>query len=675
MNRSADRSLTVAACACRRAGRLLSALLLFCGSLSAQPLRDALPSPTLSPFAVTPDSLGFLLASPAGPDTLAATLADSSLAAADSTGFWRRLLRRPAQWPLPTTFYSPDPRPLPGLAPTPDRPAEDLADVLLPLVAGPLYDQGQLGHRQLLALDGLKPGFSTLSLDGLDLSSRITGLSDLNLVAAGLTEARLTRAWERLEDRPGGGLALTTLRARDDSVQTRVRWADGYLGFVSAEGEFQRPFLGGRALLATRQSWTHERVPGAHYRGNLFLWNWDRPLGAGWLLQADQRLLQDASEILDADGRTRRLRQSLLRGRVTHLLTDQASLGLDLWQRLDRGRYRTPAQLDDRERLLGATLNLAHADAERRWTVSAGVERQRLSSDSLWLMRRLVSRLRARAAWSLSAGPGRWVLEPAGQVWQMSGEDQTGWTAGARLGLTRLDAWGDLLLAAGQLPPTPEQLHLVRAPARLDAFTNPWLRESGLPLEPNPRLAFCTWSRQELRLGTTLLDGRAPLALRVWRVDLMDDPAERIESDSTWSWGGFDHLQWGAQLFAEAEVTPGWRARASQAWFGESRSLVSREYPSYLLDGALIHERRLYRGDLFLRVTAGLHHEFGGVDGQGGALWREPEFWLLGEASRRRFTLWWSLRNPFGLAGNARVAGRPLHGHEEWLGVRWGFVD
>jgi hypothetical protein len=63
------------------------------------------------------------------------------------------------------------------------------------------------------------------------------------------------------------------------------------------------------------------------------------------------------------------------------------------------------------------------------------------------------------------------------------------------------------------------------------------------------------------------------------------------------------------------------------------------------------------------------------VDRAGNSLWQHPELWLQGEATRRRFTLWWALRNPFFTADNARVESRALHGHEEWLGVRWSFED
>jgi hypothetical protein len=524
-------------------------------------------------------------------------------------------------------------------------------------------------------MDGLRPGLSTVRMDGHDLSSRITGLADLSLAAAGLGATIGGDAWERLGERPGGALELAAERAQSDSVLTRVRWADGFLGFVGTEGEFARPLLGGRALLAARQVWTGERAPGSHHRGNLVQWAWDRPLGAGWLVQADQRQVRDVAEILDHAGQTRRLRQDLLRTRLARLLSDSASVSLDLWRRLEREDWRRQARLVDRQHLKGVALALERSAAERAWTLRAALEEQRLASGDSWRQRRLEARLEARGAWSRGTSLGRLALEPAGQVWRLGGDRLAGWSAGARLGLTRLDGWADLLASAGHLPPTPEQLQLERLPAQLDAFPNPWLREAGLPLEPNPRLRDCSWSRQELRLGTALWGGRAPVSLRAWRVELRDDPSEVPASDSTWSWGGYDHTQWGLQLFLEAAPRPGWRARLAQGWFGDGRDMVSREFPSYLVDGSIARERRLYGGDLLLRVTAGLHHEYGGVGAGGVALWERPELWLMGEAARKRFTLWWSLRNPFNLAENARVQGRPLHGHEEWLGVRWGFVD
>jgi hypothetical protein len=668
---------------------LLSALVVFPPAARAQD-KPALPPP---PALVEEDSLGRsarpaateetqgLSPRPAAmPDSLGG-LADSLTTAADSAAArsvlsraWSRFWRRPAHWPAPARLHPPNRRPLPTPAAPPDRPAEDLADGLLPLAAGLLYDQAHLGHRQLLALDGLRPGASTLELDGLDLASRISGLADLNLVAGGLVEEGRTAAWERLGNRPGGALAFHSLRATDDSVLTRLRWADGFLGLITVEGDFRRPVLGGRATLASRQSYTHERVPGAHYRGNLFLWNWDRPLGERWLLQLDQRLLHDRSEILDFDRSQRRLDQSLLRGRVTRLLTDQSALGLDLWRREDRLGFQRLARVDDRETLRGATLHLDRSWAGGGWRVVSGLERQELSAGS-WRMERGVARLAGRAAWTIPSSLGRLVLEPAGELRRFTGDDLRGWSLGGHAGLQRGEGWGDLILQAGQLPPTPEQLHLTRLPAQQDAMIDPWLREAALPLLPDSTLGGSRWLRQELRLGTRLAEGRLPLSLRVWRVALADDPRAAPATDSSWIWRGEDHVNWGVQLFADLALTPRWRLRTAQGWFMDSRGLVSREFPSYLLDGALTHERRLFGEELLVQVTAGLHHEHGGVDAQGRALWEMPEFWLKAEATRGRFTLWWALRNPFSLAENQRVEGRPLHGHEEWLGIRWGFVD
>jgi len=668
-----------------RAVALLSASLVCCTTTRAAdppPTFPGLPAPNAgdstsldSLEARSPQPGDSMRARPlTGKDSLAAPdgLAADSAAA---PGWWRRLLGRPATWPAPPFLVPPDERPLPGLAERPDRPAEDLADELLPLTLGPLFDQAELGHRQHLAVDGLRPGAATLELDGLDLASRITGLADLNLLPPGLTRAARSHPWERLGERPAGRLAFTSNRAADDSVLTRVRWADGFMGLVTVEGEFQRPALGGRAWAASRQAFTHERRPGAHYRGNLFAWNWDRPLAEGaWLLQADQRLLRDKSEILGANGDERRLYQSLLRGRLTRRHGDLAATGLDIWQRRDDLAFTTGGLQEDRERLLGAALRHDRAWAGGGVGLALNLERQRLSSDA-WRRRRTEAGLRAAAAWTLPLAAGRVALEPQGGMRHRTDDGRRAWDLGLRAGWTRAEGWADLLIARGQLPPTAEQLHLTRNPGLGDAVLSPWRREAGLPLVPNPGLDASRWWRQELRLGARLWRGRLPMTLRAFRVDLDEDPLETPASDSTWSWGGWDHTQWGLQLAGDLALAPGWHLRASQGWFLDSRELVSREFPSYLLDGALRHERRLFGGELALRVTAGLHHEYGAVDSRGDALWRRPELWLMGEAERKRFTLWWSLRNPFGLAENARVEGDLLHGHEEWLGLRWGFAD
>jgi len=555
----------------------------------------------------------------------------------------------------------------------PDRPVEDLADQVQALVAGPLFDQGQVGHRQLLALDGLRPGASTLLLDGIDLSSRISGLADLNLVSPGLCQPAAFDAWNRLGERPGGSLSLRTVRAVGDSVLTRISWADGFMGFITVDGDFQRPLLGGRFLAGSRQIYTHERVPGAEYRGNLFLWNWDRPLAGQWLLRLDQRLVRDRSDVLDAEGDRRALDQSLLRARLGRALGATRRFELDAWERLDRLAFTRVQKQRDGERLQGLSASLDEVWAGGGYRVQTTVERQRLSSDA-WVQRRLESRVEGSAAWTLLALGRRWVVEPAATLRHIGADDMWGGSAGVRVGTSGLRAWCDVLLQGGQLPPTAEQVHLTRWPALSDAVISPWRRDANLPLQADSTLEASRWQRQELRAGTRLLAGRLALAMRAWRVELQDDPLE-TPAGATWQWRGWDHVQAGAQAFAQLQLTPRWRVDAAQAWFHDNRDLISREFPQWLSDAVLTHERLLFNRELNLRVHFGLHHEYGGVDSRGQALWVAPELWLKGEATRGAFTLWWALRNPFGLADNARVEARPLHGHEEWLGIRWSFQN
>lgn len=665
---------------------LLSALSFWTGALSAQDLPPASsgPAPPPGDSPARPDSLAttttLLLPDSlraGGPPLLTDSLAttpDSTALPADTLGLWQRLWRPSSSWPVPARYASPDPRPLPRLSPQPDRPSEDLLDELLPLVPGPLFDQAEVGHRQQLALDGLQARHAGLRLDGLELGSRITGLADLNLLLPGLCDPARGDAWNRQTGHAGGSVDFETWRARDDSVLTRVRWADGFLGYVHAEGEFARPLFGGRALAATRQTFTHQRSPGSPFRGNLFLWNWDKPVGRNWLLKLDQRLQRDASEVLDHDNHNRHLQQSLLRARLSRRLGLLGSLGLDYWSRRDKrdtdlDRYRA-----DRERLTGLALEGHRLWAGGGWSGRLAAERRRLSSED-WAQRDLALDATLQAGWTLPSPLGRWILEPTAAAGHKSGDDLRSWHTGLRLGLTRTQGWGDLLLQAGATPPTAEQLHLIRTVQGQDAFDSPWLRASNLPLLPDSTLSGTTWTRQELRLGATLWQGRLPVSLRVWRVELDGDLLQTPASDSSWSWAGHDHVQWGAQLFAEAALWRNASLRVSQAWFVDNRDLVSREFPSYLLDGVLRQERRFFGDELLLRLSAGLHHEFGGLDTEGDPLWVRPEFWLQGEATRRRFTLWWAVRDPFLGTDNARVQDRPLHAHEEWLGVRWTFVD
>lgn len=605
------------------------------------------------------------------PGTSSTSLATDSLAA-DSTAtpsLWHRLWTVGENWPQVLRHQSPQGRPLPGLAESPDRPVEDLGEALLPLVPGPLFDQGQVGHRQLLALDGLRPGASALLLDGLDLSSRISGLSDLNLVVQGLCQPATSDAWNRLGSTPGGVLSFRSRRASTDSVLTRVAWADGFMGFISVDGDFQRPLLGGRFLAASRQIYTHERIPGAEYRGNVFQWNWDRPLAGEWLLRLDQRLLHDRSDVLDFNGQRRSLDQSLLRARLGRSLGTSRRVELDLWQREDRLAFRRSLKQEDREELRAISLSLDEIWAGGGWRMQATGEHQNLHSDA-WEDRRLEGRVEATAAWTLQALGSRWVVEPAAHLRHTGGDNSWGGSAGLRVGTSGLKSWADVLVHSGRLAPTVEQLHLTRIALLSDAVISPWRRDATLNLVGDSTLEASRWTRQELRLGTRALAGRLSLAMRAWRVELRDDPLE-TPAITQWIWKGWDHVHAGAQAFLGWQLGARWRVDGAQAWFYDNRDYVSREFPQWMSDVVLAHERLLFRRELNLRVTMGLHHEYGGVDSQGNALWTAPELWLKGEATRGSFSLWWALRNPFSLADNARVEGRPLHGHEEWLGLRW----
>ncbi len=615
-----------------------------------------------SPFRTTGRALPGANALSQLPDSLAA----------DSTAtptWWQLLWAKGSTWPQILRHLSPQNRPLPTLSESSDRPAEDLADQLLPLVPGPFFDQGQVGHRQLLALDGLRPGASTLVLDGIDLSSRISGLADVNLVAPGLCLPAGADVWNRLGERPGGLLSFRSRRATNDSVLTRVAWADGFMGFISVDGDFQRPLLGGRFQAASRQIYTHERVPGAEFRGNVFQWNWDRPVAGDWLLRLDQRLLHDRGDVLDADGQRRSLDQSLLRARLGRTLGTSRSMELDAWQREDRLAFDRVLKQRDAETLRALSLSLDEVWAGGGWRVQATGEHQQLSSDD-WKSTRLEERVEATAAWTLLGLGRRWVVEPAATL-RHTGDDQLwGGSAGLRLGASGLKSWADLLLHGGRLAPTAEQLHLTRKPLLSDAVISPWRRDANLNLVGDSTLGASSWQRQELRLGTRALAGRLSLAMRAWRVELRDDPLETPDS-LTWTWKGWNHVQAGAQAFLGWQLSSRWRVDAAQAWFHDNRELISREFPQWMSDAVLTHERLLFRRELNLRVTMGLHHEYGGVDSRGNALWAAPEVWVKGEATRGAFSLMWALRNPFGLADNARVEDRPLHGHEEWLGVRW----
>jgi hypothetical protein len=569
---------------------------------------------------------------------------------------------------LPDT--APAPAWLPRLAPRPGRPAEDAGDELLPLVLGPLFDPAHVGHRQELALDGLDPRESSLRIDGLDTGSRITGRADLGGIGLGGDGA--VDPWERLDPgRPGGALALETLRADSDSILTRTRWADGFQGFVLTEVDFRRPWLGGRAAAGTRQLFTHERLPGAHYRGNLFFWNFDRALTPGLWMSFDQRIQRDQHGQLVVDDGSRRRRQHLQRLRLEQRTGPGTALDLDLWQVEDADRGdRSAGSVHDVARLRGAALGLRGSGEAQAWRMALQAEHQRLSSGD-WKRRQVESQL--NGGWRRRLGPG-W-LRLQGSLGQRSGTAPLPWSLGSHLE-RELGAWqGALLLQAGRRLPWPEQLHLDRAPTRMDAVADPRWRASGQTLLADPDLAPTSWTRQELRLGWQQAGRTAQL--RLWRVALVDQPHPQagIFNDEPWTWSTASPVHWGQQAYLRWPLAPRLELNLSQAWFREDRGAVSYEYPTWLLDGHIGWRDRWFSGELDLRAQLGAHLERGGVDRFGNPLWGRPEIWLKGSARRGAFTIWWALRNPFGLARPQRVEGLELHGHEEWLGIEWNFLN
>lgn len=561
---------------------------------------------------------------------------------------------------------------LPRVPDRPRRPAEDAFDEWQPLVLGPAYDLAQVGHRQELALDGLEPRESTLTIDGIDVSSRLTGRSDLGGYGLGLFDPAASDPWERLAaGRPGGAIELERLRATNDSVLTRVRWADGFMGYVVTEVDFRRPWLGGRLAAGTRQLFTHEAMAGAHYRGNLFFWNYDRALSADWRLRYDGGAQRDQHGLLWWNDGSRRRRQSLQRLRLEHRFAAPMALEADVWQRLDGDRIdRSAGSTRDLARLRGAALHLRGQSEGAEWRLSASGENQRLSSGG-WIQRQIDARL--DGDWRRSLGPLDLRLD--GALGRRSDRDPLPWSLGGSLGFRRGPWRAELLLQSGRRLPWAEQLHLDRDPALLDLAPQPWLRWSERVLRANPSLDPTGWFRQELRLGW--LDEGRSLGLRLWRValDAQPTPVPGLASDDDWAWAPLDHAQFGQQAFLTWSLPWKTRLRLSQAWFHDDEGLVSYEFPTLLFDGELDWNRRFFGGELDVNASLGARLEHGGVDQVDRSLWGRPELWFKASARRKRFTLWWALRNPFGFAHPQRVEGYELQGHEEWLGVEWNFLD
>lgn len=658
---------------------------LSCVLLLLGPVRAADPVPGKPPLAppAPPDTLKAAPSpAPASPSDSLCILPDGFVPPADSLGaaadsLAADSLAGPGRFARVRYRALPDSSDratgLPGLPFRPRRPVEDALDEWQPLVLGPAFDLAQVGHRQELALDGLDPGEGALLVDGLDAGSRITGRADLGGLGGGLFDPSGFDPWERLAPgRPAGAIALERPRADSDSVLTRVRWADGFLGLVSTEVDFRRPWLGGRLAAGTRQVFTHgSRAPGSWSRGNDFFWNYDRALAVDWRLRWDQSVLRDEHDLLWWSDGTRRRQSRQQRLRLEHRLDGPLALEADLWQRLDGDRVdRDAGTRHDLARLRGAALHLRGSEGASAWRITATSEHQRLSSQG-WTQRQLDSRL--EGDWRRPLGALSMRLN--GALGKRSDVDALPWTAGGSLAGANGPWRAEALLQRGRRLPWPEQLHLVRDPATLDLLADPWLRWSGRTLLPNAELGPTDWLRQELRLRWKR-EGRQA-GLRLWRVELGDQPVPVPGqfSDEDWSWAAVDHVQSGQQAWLDWPLPAGLDLRLAQAWFHDSGNRVSYEYPTLLLDGDLGWRHGFFDGELDVRATLGARLEHGGVDRLDASLWGNPEVWLKGSARHGRFTLGWALRNPFGLAQPQRVEGFELHGHEEWLSVEWNFFD
>ncbi len=644
----------------RRAGlrQELAADTLFLRSASALP--DSLAAAdSLSGASSLPDSLG---AAGSAVDSLALAPADSVL----------QLPRRPDPWIDDRSLPVAPGLPRPGWD---DRPSEDLADRLLELVPGPLEDWAQIHHPQYLALDGLDPRAMRLDLEGEQLHNRWSGLTDLRWMAGEMLAGESLDPWDRLGAQ-GGVLRGSWPRAAD-SVFVRVDWSDGFLGHVPTDIRAERPLGRGHLGLGTRQVYTHERVPGATVHGNLFWGNWEHPLPGGWRLRLDRRNLREKGLLLDTS-RSRRLFQTLLRARAWQERSDAPwRLALDAQRRWDREDFAGGVDLRSEFRRLQATLLRDAPDsldrgAQRSWVL---LEKQFLSGDSL---KKELGEIGLGARWRQPVSHGVHSVAE-GEIAVRDMDNETRWRLALQLDgpLPRpLEGW-QLVFARGRSLPWPDQLWRTVVPGEQNPLRSPWLRDTGGSLLPDSSLAGWQWQRQELRLhGRWSLPWSLDLAasLRGWRASSSGEPQPRAVGNGDYRWTPVEGEQLGAQLFLDLAAPRDWRLQVSQGWFPEDGEAISREYPLYLLDARLSKQRRFFSEELLVRGVLGLHYESGGTDSAGNSLWEAPEPWVRIDARRGRFTLWWALRNPFD-AVLQRVEGRPHFGHEEWIGVRWDFVD
>ena len=566
---------------------------------------------------------------------------------------------------------------LPGISYQLDRPREDLADQLSPLVAGPLFDLANVGHRQYIGLDGMPTTQSTIVLDGLDLGSRITGQTNLNLLGSfTLCDTLEQDVWSRsATGRPGGVIELQSLRATEPSVVTRIRSYEGFYEFLTTEGDFRRPLFNGGLTLAARQVFTGERTTGANYRGNLFFWNWDRHFGS-WLLKLDQRILRDEHDQLGSYSNECRLQQSLLRARVIQQRSMLPVLfSFDAWRRNDSEKFvSSDTLLADRGRLRGLSGGAQSVFAEWRFDLSSSIEWQELSTPD-WQddIREHSTRLRVQGEL-----PWDFHLLAKGLFGQRSDWDHLYHDFGLELqrGLplpSVPEASVGLLLDSGRRSPTLEQLYVTRYPTLQEVATDPWWRGSSQTLVPNYSLEDQRWQRLELRLqsGKTVL---GELNARAWYLVSRDESVLVSMNDSLRTWQNLDANYSGAQLWWTRTFGRHFSAFATQGVFECSKDFVSREFATSISEGGLRFHTCLFKGDLHWHTTLGVHYEYGGIDSAEADLWEAPDLWLYSEVRLRTFTFFYSVRNLLD-AEIQRVAGYPELGREDRVGVRWTFYN
>ena len=645
-------------------------LVLFPGLLSAQDTasdeKSALPNPFIPAIEVQADSL---LA-----DSLQVAPHSAPAVAADSADVQQEV----QSWRLKRRAFGSRSTPvLPGLSYQMDRPREDLADQLASLAPGPTFDLANVGHRQYIGLDGLPATQSTISLDGLDLSSRITGLANLNLLGSfALCDTTAQDVWQRsATGRPGGEIYLQSLRATEQNVVTRIRSYEGFYEFLTTEGDFRRPLFDGGLTMAARQVFTGSRVTGADYRGNLFFWNWDRKIGS-WLLQLDQRILRDENSALGSITNDCRLQQSLERVRVSQQRSQLPVLfSFDAWHRRDAEKFEsTDSLLTDRGRLRGLGLGVASVIQGWQLNWNSRVEWQDLSTPD-WHADIADRSTRLQLRGDLPLGL---QLEWKGLLGYRSDRDAMYHDLGLELARdlqlsllpeTRLS----LILDAGRRPPTPEQLYVTRHPAWQDVAVDPWWRDSDQELLPNSSLKDQHWNRLELRIHTAEnLLGK--LDLRAWYLRSRDETVILAYSDTLRRYENLDANYSGMQFWWTREFGSQWAAFATEGVFRCSEDHVSREFATSISEGGLRFRTQLFKGDLHWHTTLGVRYEHGGINSAGNSLWEAPDLWLYSEARIRTFTFFWSVRNLLN-ADIQHVAGYPEIGLEDRIGVRWTFFN